>query len=105
MARILVGMEKFSSTNVFGEALQPCGSDPVTGFFRDGCCNTSHADAGMHTVCAIVTEEFLAFSRSRGNDLTTPMPWLTSRGSSLAIAGAFVPAAGWRHTRPALLRA
>lgn len=74
MARILIGMEKFSSTNVFGEALQPCGIDPVTGFFRDGCCNTSHADAGMHTVCAIVTEEFLAFSRSRGNDLTTPMP-------------------------------
>ncbi len=74
MMRILMSMEKFSSTNVFGDALQPCSRDPVTGFFRDGCCNTGHDDQGMHTVCAIVTEEFLAFSRRRGNDLTTPMP-------------------------------
>lgn len=67
-------MQAFKPTNVFGETLKPCGTDPVTGFFRDGCCNTSHADGGMHTVCAIVTEAFLAFSKSRGNDLTAPVP-------------------------------
>ena len=71
----LVGMEKFNSTNVFGESLKPCGQDPMTGFFRDGCCNTGHEDGGMHTVCAIVTEAFLSFSRSRGNDLTAPVPF------------------------------
>ncbi|AUB78519.1 MULTISPECIES: DUF2237 family protein [Spiribacter] len=68
-------MDQFKSTNVFGSALQPCGQDPVTGFYRDGCCNTGHADGGMHTVCAIVTEAFLSFSRSRGNDLTAPVPF------------------------------
>ncbi|MEE4175579.1 MAG: DUF2237 domain-containing protein [Xanthomonadales bacterium] len=62
------------SINVYGEPLEPCGTDPVTGYFRDGCCNTSGQDAGSHTVCARVTEEFLAFSRSRGNDLVTPRP-------------------------------
>ncbi len=67
-------MRAFTSVNVFGETLKPCGVDPVTGFFRDGCCNTSHADEGMHTVCAVVTEAFLAFSKSRGNDLTAPVP-------------------------------
>ena len=60
--------------NVLGEALQPCGVDPVTGFFRDGTCNTCAEDRGVHTVCARVTEEFLAFSRANGNDLSTPVP-------------------------------
>lgn len=60
--------------NVLGGAIAPCSSDPVTGFFRDGCCNTSVADVGSHTVCAVMTEEFLAFSKSRGNDLSTPHP-------------------------------
>ena len=58
--------------NVFGEPLEPCSEDPLTGFFRDGCCNTSDEDLGRHTVCTRVTREFLAFSRSRGNDLSTP---------------------------------
>jgi uncharacterized protein (DUF2237 family) len=58
--------------NVLGEPLLPCSDDPVTGFFRDGCCNTSAEDFGLHTVCVRVTAEFLEFSRSRGNDLTTP---------------------------------
>jgi len=58
--------------NVLGEPLVPCSVDPVTGFFRDGCCNTSAEDFGLHTVCVRVTAEFLEFSRSRGNDLTTP---------------------------------
>ena len=60
------------ATNVFGEALETCSDDPLTGFFRDGCCNTSREDFGRHTVCTRVTREFLEFSRSRGNDLSTP---------------------------------
>lgn len=62
------------SINVLGEPLEDCGTDPVTGFFRDGCCNTGPEDFGSHTVCAVVTDDFLAFSRSRGNDLGTPRP-------------------------------
>lgn len=62
------------SLNVFGEPLESCSDDPVTGFYRDGCCNTSAEDAGSHTVCVRVTREFLEFSRFRGNDLSTPVP-------------------------------
>lgn len=62
------------SVNVLGEPLRPCSFDPRTGFFRDGCCNTGTEDRGLHTVCVRVTEEFLAFSRRRGNDLSTPRP-------------------------------
>jgi len=60
--------------NVLGDALASCSDRPMTGFFRDGCCNTAAEDAGSHTICAIMTENFLAFSRSVGNDLSTPMP-------------------------------
>lgn len=60
--------------NVLGEPLEPCGTDPVTGFFRDGCCRTGTEDVGSHTVCAVVTAEFLEHQRSVGNDLTTPRP-------------------------------
>lgn len=60
--------------NVLGEPLQSCSAAPVTGFFRDGCCNTGPEDVGVHTVCALMTAEFLEFSRARGNDLSTPMP-------------------------------
>lgn len=60
--------------NVFGERIAPCSDDPVTGFFRDGCCNTSAQDVGSHTVCAELTSAFLEFSRFRGNDLATPRP-------------------------------
>jgi len=66
--------EKEPDLNVFGEPLVPCGVDPVTGFYRDGCCSTGPHDLGSHTVCAEVTQEFLEFSKSRGNDLMTPMP-------------------------------
>ncbi len=59
--------------NVMGEPLEPCGMDPVTGFFRDGCCNTGPEDRGSHTICAVVTEEFLEHQQLIGNDLTTPM--------------------------------
>jgi uncharacterized protein (DUF2237 family) len=60
--------------NVLGQPLETCGTDPVTGFFRDGCCNTGPNDLGVHTVCCIVTEKFLAASARLGNDLSTPMP-------------------------------
>jgi uncharacterized protein (DUF2237 family) len=60
--------------NVFGEPLAPCGLDPLTGFYRDGCCNTGYEDVGIHVVCAKMTREFLAFSKKRGNDLSTPVP-------------------------------
>ena len=62
------------SLNVLGEKLLPCGDSPITGFFRDGCCNTCHEDVGSHTVCVEVTEEFLEFSQFSGNDLSTPHP-------------------------------
>jgi uncharacterized protein (DUF2237 family) len=62
------------SRNVFGEQLETCSDKPKTGFFRDGCCNTSDQDTGSHTVCVQLTKEFLEFSRFRGNDLSTPRP-------------------------------
>jgi len=67
-------MEMDESINVFGEALEMCCEDPVTGFYRDGKCNTNKQDVGSHTVCVKITEEFLAYSKSRGNDLSTPVP-------------------------------
>ena len=60
--------------NVLGGDLADCSLDPVTGFYRDGCCNTGPGDTGVHTVCAVMTDEFLEYSRSVGNDLSTPMP-------------------------------
>jgi uncharacterized protein (DUF2237 family) len=59
---------------VLGEPLEVCSVKPMTGFYRDGCCNTGREDFGSHTVCAVVTSDFLEFSASRGNDLSTPMP-------------------------------
>jgi uncharacterized protein len=73
--------------NVLGGQLDVCGTDPVTGFFRDGCCNTSPEDLGSHTICAVVTAEFLAHQRSIGNDLSTPRP-------EFAFAG-LVPGDRW----------
>jgi hypothetical protein len=60
--------------NVLGGELETCGTDPVTGFFRDGCCTTGPDDVGSHTICAVVTAEFLAHQRAIGNDLSTPRP-------------------------------
>ena len=60
--------------NIFGEPIIVCSKDPMTGFFRNGCCSTDHSDFGLHTVCVIVTKEFLVFSKNVGNDLMTPMP-------------------------------
>lgn len=67
-------MPPTNAKNVLGEPLQPCGGNPITGFYRDGCCNTGPGDLGLHVVCAEMTGEFLAFSKSRGNDLSTPNP-------------------------------
>ncbi|MAS50988.1 MAG: hypothetical protein CL712_03570 [Chloroflexi bacterium] len=60
--------------NVLGTDLVDCSLDPLTGYYRNGCCDTGSGDMGVHTVCAIMTEEFLAFSKEAGNDLSTPMP-------------------------------
>jgi uncharacterized protein (DUF2237 family) len=63
-----------TALNVLGQELLPCSNAPVTGFFRNGCCETGPDDLGLHTVCAVMTAEFLAFSRRAGNDLSTPRP-------------------------------
>lgn len=70
----MIGSQVDPSLNVFGEPLLPCSSDPVTGFFRDGCCNTGDHDSGSHTICVHISDEFLQYTLSRGNDLGTPRP-------------------------------
>ncbi|MGZ8370017.1 MAG: DUF2237 family protein, partial [Caulobacteraceae bacterium] len=65
-----------NAKNVLGGELEPCCTDPMTGFFRNGCCETGAQDFGLHTVCAVMTAEFLAFSREAGNDLSAPHPEL-----------------------------
>lgn len=67
-------MTRDEDVNVVGGELLPCSNEPLTGFFRDGCCSTGDEDLGSHTVCAVMTAEFLAFSKAAGNDLSTPMP-------------------------------
>lgn len=67
-------MSREPDANVVGGELLPCSADPLTGFYRDGCCATGPEDPGSHTVCAVMTGEFLAFSASVGNDLSTPRP-------------------------------
>lgn len=62
------------SLNVLGSTLEPCSSDPATGFYRNGCCDTGAGDVGLHVVCAQMTEGFLEFTQSQGNDLSTPVP-------------------------------
>ena len=83
--------------NVLGGALDACGTDPLTGFQRDGCCSTGPEDVGLHTICAVVTTEFLQHQRSIGNDLTTPMPQYRFPG--------LVPGDRWCVTAPNWLRA
>ena len=70
------GGRRFSPRNVLGEPLDICSIKPMSGFYRDGCCNTGKEDIGSHTVCVVMTAEFLEFSKSRGNDLSTPIPEL-----------------------------
>ncbi|MEM6677561.1 MAG: DUF2237 domain-containing protein [Pseudomonadota bacterium] len=70
----MVKIEIEESLNVLGEALAPCSQQPLTGFFRNGCCDTGPMDRGSHTVCAVMTDAFLEFSKACGNDLSTPRP-------------------------------
>ncbi len=86
-----------SDRNVLGDALQSCSGDPLTGFFRDGCCRTGPQDRGSHTICAVVTAEFLEHQRSIGNDLSTPVP--------LYDFGGLVPGDRWCVTALNWLRA
>ena len=86
-----------SERNVLGERLEPCGTDPLTGFYRDGCCSTGREDLGSHTICAVVTAEFLEHQRSIGNDLSTPMPHYNFPG--------LVPGDRWCVTAANWLRA
>ncbi len=72
--------ERAPERNVLGGELELCGLDPMTGFYRDGCCNTGPEDLGSHTICAVVTTEFLEHQRSIGNDLITPMPLYSFAG-------------------------
>lgn len=68
------------SVNVFGEKLEICGADPITGFYRDNMCNTCKSDFGSHTVCIETSQEFLEYSKSKGNDLSTPVPAFNFKG-------------------------
>jgi len=86
--------------NVLGTNLEVCGTDPMTGFYRDGCCNTGNDDAGTHTVCVIVTDEFLKFSKSKGNDLSTPIPQYGFAGLKAGDAWCLV-ALRWEEARMA----
>jgi uncharacterized protein (DUF2237 family) len=72
---INVSATTLNSENIYSKALEKCSNDPKTGFYRDGYCNTGSDDTGTHVVCAKVTTEFLAFTKSKGNDLSTPRPW------------------------------
>jgi uncharacterized protein (DUF2237 family) len=83
--------------NVLGGPLDECGTDPITGFFRDGCCSTGEEDVGRHTICAVVTAEFLDHQRSIGNDLRTPVPYFRFPG--------LVPGDRWCVTAANWLRA
>lgn len=80
--------------NVLGSELEPCGTEPLTGFYRDGCCSTGPEDLGSHTICSVMTAEFLDYQRRIGNDLSTPMPQYNFPG---LIAGDrwCVTAANW----------
>ncbi len=66
--------------NVLGTDIEPCSTDPMTGFYRDGCCRTGPEDVGLHLVCCVMTAEFLEFSKARGNDLSTPNPMYSFPG-------------------------
>ena len=74
------GGGRSATRNVLGDRLDICSIKPMTGFFRDGCCGTGREDIGSHTVCAVMTAAFLEFSKSRGNDLSTPIPEIGFRG-------------------------
>ena len=88
-------MKPDESVNALGGTLRPCSSDPLTGYFRDGHCNTCATDAGSHTVCAVMTAEFLAFSKYVGNDLSTPRPEFGFAGLGAYAASRWDRISGW----------
>ena len=94
-------MNDTTQNNVFGEPIATCSNTPKTGFTRSGCCETGEQDVGLHTVCAVMTEAFLAFSRNRGNDLSTPVPEYEFPGLKPGGSGRGLCAPGvvTRHTR------
>lgn len=98
LCREIVVPQMYQSVNVYGQPLISCSMDPMTGFFRDGACNTCAEDQGSHTVCAVMTDEFLAFSKYVGNDLSTPRPEFSFPGLKAGdqwclCAGRFLQAA------------
>jgi len=99
-------MQKDVALNVFGEPLIPCSFDPLTGFFRDGCCKTNEEDVGSHLVCAVVTREFLQFSLEKGNDLISLDPninfrvWLRETNGVFALIAGLKPS--MQIARPSL---
>lgn len=101
---------RYEARNVLGGVLTECGTDPVTGFFRDGCCNTGPDDAGLHTVCAVATREFLEHQRRVGNDLSTPMeayhfPGLRPGDRWCVVAGRWLQAYNAGVAPPVVLEA
>ena len=98
------GMQKDIEINVFGLPLAPCSQEPLTGFFRDGSCNTCTQDTGSHTVCAVMTAEFLAFSKYLGNDLSTPRTEFGFAGLKAGITGVCVPDGFCKPTKRAARR-
>ena len=96
--------------NVLGGPLEPCGTDPVTGFYRDGCCTSGPEDVGSHTICVVVTAEFLEHQRSVGNDLSTPrpeyrFPGLTPGDRWCVVAARWAQAHEAGHAAPVVLAA
>ena len=85
--------------NVLGTDLVPCSYDPMTGYYRTGCCESRGDDPGVHVVCAVMTDEFLTFSKRAGNDLSTPMPQYGFPASKPATSGACAPRVGRRHSK------
>lgn len=87
-------MKDSTPLNVLGEPLRPCSTDPLTGFYRDGCCNTGPEDHGCHTVCVVLNETFLKFSKSRGNDLSSPRPEFGFPGLNQGTVGVYALTGG-----------
>ncbi len=91
---------KARGRNVLGQPLDICGCEPMTGFYRTGCCETGPDDLGVHTICCVVDEEFLRVAKALGNDLSTPMLQYGFPGLSPATAGVSAPPAGSRSSKP-----
>ena len=90
--------------NVFNESIHECCLNPITGYHRDGFCNYHTSDSGLHLVCALMTETFLSFSRSRGNDLSTPRPEFNFRGLREGDSWVYVLRDGWKLINTILLQ-